>query len=139
MNKAVIVSNDILTRHFVGFDRLFDQFAGVQTNSYPPHNVIKTGEVTRDIEFALAGFAEDDISVVVEDGVLTVSGDQEIEEEPEREYLWRGIGTRAFTKQFSLSEYWEVTGAKFTNGILVISTKQEVPEAIKPKTIKIKS
>ena len=138
MDKQLrIVSDDILIRHFVGFDRIFDQFSNVQTNSYPPHNVVKTGEDTRDIEFALAGFAEDDISVIVEDGVLTVAGAQEVEDE--REYLWRGIGTRAFTKQFSLSEYWVVTGAKFTNGVLVISTKQEVPEAVKPKTIKIKS
>ena len=138
MSKALrIVSDDILTRHFVGFDRLFDQFANVQTNTYPPHNVVKTGEDTRDIEFALAGFIEEDISVTVEDGVLTVAGAQESEED--REYLWRGIGTRAFTKQFSLSEYWVVTGAKFTNGILVISTKQEVPEAVKPKQIEIKS
>ena len=138
MNEQLrIVSDDILIRQFIGFDRLFDQFAGVQTNSYPPHNVVKTGEDTRDIEFALAGFAEDDISVVVEDGVLTVAGAQGVEDE--REYLWKGIGTRAFTKQFSLSEYWVVTGAKFTNGVLVISTTQEVPEAVKPKTIKIKS
>lgn len=140
MNKQLrIVSDDILIRHFVGYNRIFDQFSSVQTNTYPPHNVVKTGDDSIDIEFALAGFIEDDISVIVEDGVLTVAGAQEIEENPDREYLWRGIGTRAFTKQFSLSEYWTVTGAKFTDGVLVISTTQEVPEAVKPKTIEIKS
>jgi len=138
MNKEVrIIADDIFNRHFVGFDRLFDQFANVNVNSYPPHNVIKTGEDTRDIEFALAGFTEEDIDVTVENGVLTVAGEQKSEDG--RVYLYQGIAARAFTKQFSLSDYWEVTGAKFTNGILTVSTKQEIPEAVKPKQIEIKS
>jgi len=138
MNKEVrILADDIFNRHFVGFDRIFDQFVNTQANSYPPHNVIKTGEDTRDIEFALAGFKEEEIEVVVENGVLTVTGAQATEDD--KEYLWRGIAARAFTKQFSLTDYWEVTGAKFTDGILTISTKQEVPEAVKPKQIQIKS
>jgi len=138
MNKEVrIIADDIFNRHFVGFDRIFDQFAGVSINSYPPHNVIKTSEDTRDIEFALAGFSEEDISVTVENDVLTVAGVQGVEDD--REYLWRGIAARAFTKPFSLTDYWVVTGAKFADGILVVSTKQEIPDAIKPKTIEIKS
>lgn len=138
MNKEVrILADDIFNRHFVGFDRLFDQFANVNINSYPPHNVIKTGEDTRDIEFALAGFNEEDIDVTVENGVLTVAGESKSEDD--REYLYQGIAARAFTKTFSLTDYWEVTGAKFTNGVLTISTKQEIPEAIKPKQIEIKS
>ena len=138
MNTQVrIIADDILNRQFVGYDRIFDQFANTQANTYPPHNVIKTGDETRDVEFALAGFNEEDITIVVEDGILTVSGEQATEDG--KEYLWRGIAARAFTKQFSLSDYWVVTGAKFNDGMLTISTKQEIPDAIKPKTIKIKS
>ena len=137
MNKQLrIISDDILNRHFVGFDRLFDQFAGTQTNSYPPHNVVQTGDNTRDIEFALAGFRQEDIDVTVEDGVLTVTGASFVAED--KEYLWQGIATRAFTKQFSLAEYWEVTDASFKDGILTVSTRQEIPEAKKPKTIEVK-
>ena len=137
MNKEVrILADDLFNRHFVGFDRLFDHFTNVNTNSYPPHNVVKTGEETRDIEFALAGFTEDDIEITVENEILTVSGVQQADDE--KEYLWRGIAARAFTKQFSLTGYWKVVEAKFKDGILTVSTKQEIPEAIKPKSIEIK-
>ena len=136
MSKELrIITDDLLNRHFVGFDRLFDQFAGTQLNSYPPHNVVQTGDSTRDIEFALAGFRQEDITVEIEDGVLTVTGASFGADD--KEYLWQGIATRAFTKRFSLAEYWEVTNAGFKDGILTISTRQEIPEAKKPKTIKI--
>ena len=82
MNKEVrILADDLFNRHFVGFDRLFDHFTNVNTNSYPPHNVVKTGEETRDIEFALAGFTEDDIEITVENEILTVSGVQQADDE----------------------------------------------------------
>ena len=136
MNKQLrILSDDILNSNFVGFDRLFDQFSGTTSNSYPPHNLIRTGEDTQEIEFALAGFSSEEVTVTVEDGIVTITGSKA---DDERDYIHRGISARQFTKKFPLSMYWEATGAEFKDGILVISLKQEIPEAKKPKQIEIK-
>ena len=137
-SKALrILSDDILNSNFVGFDRFFDHFANVPTNSYPPHNVINVGEDKREIEFALAGFSSDDVEIEVKDGILSITGEKTVEDD--KEYIWRGISSRKFVKQFSLTDYWEVGGASFKDGILTISLYREVPEALKPKTIKIEN
>ena len=135
-SKALrILSDDILNSNFVGFDRFFDQFSNIPTNAYPPHNVIRLDDDTRQLEFALAGFSSDDVSIEVKDNILTITGDKTVEDD--KEYIWRGISSRKFVKQFSLTDYWEVDGAAFEDGILTISLHREVPEALKPKTIKI--
>ena len=130
-----IVSEDILNGHFLGYNKLFDRFADMHSNSYPPHNIIATGDETRDIEFAIAGFLPEEVDVTVENAVLTVSAEQA--EPNDKEYIHCGISKRGFTKQFSLAEYWVVKKARFEHGILTISVKQEIPEAKKPKTSKI--
>lgn len=135
-SKALrILSDDILNSNFVGFDRFFDQFSNTPTNTYPPHNVIRVDDDTRELEFALAGFSSDDVEIEVKDNILTITGDKTIQDD--KEYIWQGISSRKFIKQFSLTDYWEVDGAKFEDGILTISLYREVPEALKPKTIKI--
>ena len=135
-SKALrILSDDILNSNFVGFDRFFDQFSNMPTNSYPPHNVIRVDDDTRKLEFALAGFSSDDVTLEVKDNILTITGEKTVEDD--KEYIWRGISARKFVKQFSLTDYWEVDGAEFEDGILTISLHREVPEALKPKTIKI--
>lgn len=130
-----ILSDDIINGHFLGYNQIFDRFANMHSNSYPPHNIVLTGEDTRDIEFAVAGFDPEEISVIVENAVLTVTAEQG--ESNGKEYIHCGISKRGFTKQFSLAEYWEIKKAEFKNGILTISVKQEIPESKKPKTIKI--
>lgn len=130
-----ILSDDILGSNFVGFDRFLDQFANVASSSYPPHNVIHIDEDKREIEFALAGFTKDDVSIEVKDGILTITGEKVVEDD--KDYVYKGISARKFVKQFSLVDYWEVEGASFKDGILCISLYREVPEALKPKTIQI--
>jgi len=136
MNKlTTILPDDIFSRHFIGFDRVFDQFSSFPTNSYPPHNVVRTGEDTQIIEFALAGFSADDVDINVENSMVTITGEKE---EDDRDYIWNGISARKFVKKFTLTDFWEVLGAEFKDGILVISLKQEIPDAQKPKQIEIK-
>ena len=138
MNKQLrILADDIpdlFNRHFVGFDRVFDHFANVSTNSYPPHNIVKVDEDQYEIEFSLAGFSIDDINIEVKDGMLTISGEKTADE---RDYVYQGISTRAFVKQFNLTDHLEVDAAEFEDGILKIALHREVPEALKPKTIEI--
>jgi len=133
---ARITSADIFNRQFIGFDRIVDHLSSLQSNNYPPHNIIITGDDTRSIEFALAGFQRDDVAISVEDDVLTVSGEPAADED--KVYVHQGIASRSFTKQFSLAEYWEIEGAEFSDGILTVLLKQEIPEAKKPKQIEIK-
>ncbi len=136
MSKQLrILSDDILNRHFLGYDRVWNHFSNLQNNAYPPHNVIDSGDGEQQIELAVAGFTPTDISITVEKGILSIEGT--LPDDDVRIFLHRGIATRKFVKQFSLNEYVEVTNAEFNDGILTITIKEEIPEAQKPKTIKI--
>ncbi len=135
-NQVKITSADIFGRQFIGFDRLVEHLTSQESSNYPPHNVIITGDDTRTIEFALAGFTREDVNITVEDAVLTISSEALAGDE-DRVYIHKGISARSFVKRFSLAEYWEVSNAEFHNGILTISLKQEIPEAKKRKDIEI--
>ena len=56
-----------------------------------------------------------------------------------RSFLYRGIAGRSFKRQFQLADHVKVTGAQLHNGLLVIELVREVPEAMKPRRIEIKS
>jgi molecular chaperone IbpA len=138
-NLAKTLSGDFLNRHFIGYNQILDDFAKFSpaTGGFPPYDIIDVDENTIDICLALAGFKSDDINVTVEKGVLTIEGAQE--EDEEKNYRYRGIATRHFSRSFRLAEYWEVSDARFNDGILTVTLTQEIPEAKKPKSIEIKS
>ena len=128
-----------LNRHMVGFDRLFgdmDRLFTHQAPSYPPYNIERISDTEYVITIAVAGFTQGDLSVTVDNGQLTVSGHKEDSEE--QTWLHKGIATRDFTRSWNLAEVVEVESAECRDGMLKISLKQEVPEALKPKTIEIK-
>ena len=83
----------------------------------------------------MAGFSPDEISVTAEQNVVTIEGNKP--EKTEREYLYRGISTRAFKRQFNLADYVQVKNASFDNGLLKIELVREIPEAMKPRRIAI--
>jgi molecular chaperone IbpA len=124
----------------IGFDRMFVELANAshttQSATYPPHNIIKYDEDNYEIEMALAGFAKDEINVEFSDGQLTVNGKKETD--TTKNYIYKGLATRSFTKTLALSDYIEVKGAEFLNGILTIQLERVIPDALKPKSIKIK-
>lgn len=133
-----------LYRSTVGFDRLFDALdkqIGLDTNAptYPPYNIERVGENAYRISVAVAGFAEDELTVETRENVLTVRGAKNAAEQGEtkRETLYQGIAARAFERRFSLADHVFVTGASNENGLLHIDLKREVPEAQKPRTIAI--
>jgi len=108
------------------------------TDNFPPCNIIELDKGKHRVEIALAGFDPKNIKITVENGLLTVSTtSEEIDEHDTQNYTWRGIARRAFTRQFRLMEYGTVISAKFTNGLLSIDTEQVLPDALKPKEIKI--
>lgn len=135
-----------LFRQSVGFDRFNDLFEAAlkneQTgNAYPPYNIVKKDEDTYGITMAVAGFNEENLNIIVQNGQLTVSGRMEdaLEGEEGSEYLHRGIASRAFERTFRLADHMEVTGAELRNGLLHIALIREIPDAAKPRTISISS
>ena len=128
-----------LWRSTVGFDRLFDlaqaaaQHAG--EDNYPPYNIERLGEDSYQISLAVAGFSPDEISITAEQNVVTIEGNKP--EKAEREFLYRGISTRHFKRQFNLADYVQVKNASFDNGLLKIELVREIPEAMKPRQIAI--
>ena len=128
-----------LWRSTVGFDRLFDlaqaaaQHAG--EDNYPPYNIERLGEDSYQISLAVAGFSPDEISITAEQNVVTIEGNKP--DKAEREFLYRGISTRQFKRQFNLADYVQVKDASFDNGLLNIALVREIPEAMKPRQIAI--
>jgi molecular chaperone IbpA len=130
-----------LFRSTIGFDRLgrmLDQALVDEGTSYPPYNIEKTGEDAYRITMAVAGFGEDDLTIVAQDNMLVVSGKAKQPEE-KTEFLYRGIAGRAFERRFQLADHIKVAGAQLVNGLLHVDLVREVPEAKRPRTIKIES
>jgi molecular chaperone IbpA len=100
-------------------------------------NGARTGEDTYYVSLALAGFAPDEVTVMAEQNMLTVEGRKD--DQRDHQCLYQGISGRPFRRQFSLADYVQVTGATFKNGLLRIDLVREVPEAMKPRRIAIKS
>jgi molecular chaperone IbpA len=129
-----------LFRSTVGFDRLARMLDSAQRGddvpTYPPYNIEQTGEDSYRVTMAVAGFSEDEIEVTTQDHSLTVTGRQPKEETP-RQFLYRGIAGRPFERRFELAEHIQVKGASLQNGLLHIELVREVPEAMKPRNIKI--
>lgn len=129
---------------FDRFDRLFDTVFGdvaqaAQGNGYPPYNIVKAGDDQYRVTMAVAGFKEEDLNIVVENGTLLVQGKQKQTEDTEKvAYLHRGIAERAFERRFALADTIKVTGAALENGLLHIDLVREVPEERKPKQIPVK-
>ncbi|QBK31756.1 Hsp20 family protein [Roseitalea porphyridii] len=131
-----------LYRSTVGFDRLFTMLDSLgqpeNGQTYPPYNIERTGENAYRITMAVAGFAEDDLTIEAKANVLKVAGAKaEDGQDADREYLHRGIASRAFERRFQLADYVEVTGAHLENGLLHIDLEREIPESMKPRKIEI--
>ncbi|ACI53234.1 heat shock protein Hsp20 [Gluconacetobacter diazotrophicus PA1 5] len=129
-----------LFRTAIGFDRLARLVDNAAQNpavpSYPPYNIERLGDGSYVLTMAVAGFGPDDIDLTVQDNMLVVTG-RVASTAPAGELLHRGIATRAFDRRFALADHILVEGADLTNGLLRITVKHVVPEALKPRRIPI--
>lgn len=134
-----------LLRSSIGFDRfgqLFDTVSRLEeaANGYPPYNIEKQGDDKYRVTLAVAGFGEDELSIVQHESTLIVSGKgSEQGNGDDRRYLHRGIARRAFERRFQLADFIKVNGATLENGLLHIDLVREVPEAMKPRQIRIET
>jgi molecular chaperone IbpA len=143
MTKITTLDLSPFYRNSIGVDKLFDRLmgqidAGVSTQNYPPYNIVKTGENTYEIQVAVAGFTQGEVTVNVNEGNLIITGEKLSTELPEgHTYEHQGISARRFIRTFTLADYVEVTNAQSQDGILTVSLERRIPEALQPKTIAI--
>jgi molecular chaperone IbpA len=126
-------------RSTVGYEQLPELLSGAlerRVDGYPPYNIEQIGPDDFLIVMAVAGFAKDDVEIIQSENRLTVKGTPK--NEGSKTYLYRGLASRPFTREFDLANYVEVTAATLQEGILTIELKRELPEAMKPRTIPIK-
>jgi molecular chaperone IbpA len=130
------------TRSTIGFENIFDRLNNLPLpengNGYPPYDIVRTGDDTFHISLAVAGFSPNEINIVAQENVLTVSG-QKPQNDGQKEYLYKGISSGGFERRFDLAEHVEVEGASFTNGLLRIDLVRRLPETMKPRRIEIKN
>jgi molecular chaperone IbpA len=135
-----LLNHDRFLTSTLGFDHVFatlDNAAHILTSasSFPPVNIIKTGEYTFDVELAVAGYKRDEIEITAEKNSLKVTGKKT--EKDEREYLTKGIAGRTFSRQFVLSDTVVVQSAELADGILSIGLENVIPDDQKPRKIEI--
>ena len=124
----------------IGFESILkeveDLLASPVNQSFPPHNIIKVDDYQYIVELAIAGFNKQEVTITLKDSVLEIKG-QKNPEDPEVQYLHKGIGTRSFIKTIKLADTVEVRGADFKDGILRVALENVVPESKKPRQIEI--
>ena len=132
-----------LYRSAIGFDRvanMLDTLTRSDQNqpSYPPYNIELRGEDQYRITMAVAGFDQSEVNIEIEENKLTITGNQS-DNGDQREYLYQGIAGRNFERRFQLADHVKVSDASIINGLLHIDLLREIPERMKPRSIKINS
>lgn len=137
MNTRTFKADMLNDPLFIGFDRMLDRMRATtpgQTN-YPPYNIVKVEDNHYELQLAIAGFTQDDLDIELKDGVLTIEGRKE--EDDEKTYLHKGISARAFRRTFTLADTIVVNGANLADGVLTVKLENVIPEEKKPRKILI--
>lgn len=112
---------------FEQLDQLVERTAKAGADGYPPYNIEQRGDDAYRITLAVAGFAEDDLAITLEDGQLVIRG-KHTEDQRDRVFLHRGIAARQFQRSFVLADRVEVEGASLDHGLLHIDLVRRQPE-----------
>ena len=132
MTRMTMLSNPLLLG-FEEIERMIDRAGKGAGDGYPPYNIERISkdgdraELLR-ITLAVAGFTRDQLEIVLEDKQLMVRGKQQ--DDKSREYLYRGIAARQFTRTFVLADGIEVKTAELNNGLLSIDLHRLEPERL---------
>jgi molecular chaperone IbpA len=161
MTQLVRFDTNALNKALLGFDQLFDnfehRFANQIQQNYPPYNILKHNDDSYELEIAVTGFAPEEITVEIDQAQLIVKGQKKdgLGGESSRikemlktmngtdnasagpQYLHRSLATRDFTRSWTLAEHMEVGEGKIKNGVLTVALTRVVPEALKPRQLKI--
>ncbi|APX15397.1 heat-shock protein Hsp20 [Phaeobacter inhibens] len=121
---------------FEQLERLLERSAKSGNEGYPPYNIEQTSDHSYRITLAVAGFAEADLAITVEDRQLVIRGRQS-DDSDGRVFLHRGIAARQFQRMFVLADGVEVGEAIMENGLLHVDLTRSRPETV-VQTINIK-
>lgn len=123
----------------LGFDELENMLLRISkgSESFPPYNIEQLAPDKMRISLAVAGYAESDLDVSVEENQLIIRGQQG--KDDSRRFLHHGIAGRSFIKSFVLADGLKITEAFLENGLLNIDlVKPEKPKNIRQITIRTK-
>ena len=125
--------------HMLGFEQLEQllERTAKSSDGYPPFNIEQTSDHSYRITLAVAGFAEENLSITVEDRQLVIRGRQ-AEDEGGRVFLHRGIAARQFQRAFVLADGVDVGVAQLENGLLHVDLSRAKEETV-VQTIQINS
>jgi molecular chaperone IbpA len=130
-----------LYRSSIGFDRIADMLENASriasAENWPPYDIVKTSDDDYRITMAVAGFSLDELNIVHEPNMLSVTGEKSADDNAD--YLHRGIASRPFERRFELADHVKVVGASLVDGLLIVDLKRELPEEMKPRRIEISS
>jgi molecular chaperone IbpA len=137
----VITIGDVfprLDRLSIGWSPLLDQLKEITNNkpSYPPYDIVALEDDVTLLNVAVAGFNKKELTVSVQDSILTIKGEKE--DKQRGDVVYQGIATRDFKLELAVADYWIITNARLENGMLTIQFNKELPEEKKPKVIDIK-
>lgn len=121
---------------FEQLERVLERTAKSGNEGYPPFNIEQTSDYSYRITLAVAGFAEDDLSITIEDRQLVIRGRQTDDTEG-RVFLHRGIAARQFQRSFVLADGVDVGEAVMENGLLHVDLTRAKPESV-VQTVKIR-
>jgi molecular chaperone IbpA len=142
MTQLTRFDTNALNRALLGFDSMFSdiehRFANQLKDNYPPYNIVKHDDSSYEIEIAVTGFAKDEVTVEIDQNQLIVKGIRNKSDDVTAEFLHRGLAFRDFTRSWTLAEHMEVGDGTIKNGVLTIGLKRIVPDALKPRVLKLK-
>ena len=105
MTRITTLDLPSIHRHFVGFDRMFDEmdrmFENSKSQGYPPYNIAQINDNEYMISLAVAGFGMDNLSIEKDKNTLKIEGTAP-KGDDEVNYLHRGIGGRSFPENLHL-------------------------------------
>jgi molecular chaperone IbpA len=139
-----LLGKDFFTRfqpYSVGFDDTLDTIRKVAEQSakaigYPPYNIKQVKDNKYVIEMAVAGFAKTDIEMTLDGNKLVIKGSSK--DDPESEYVYKGIANRNFERSFTLADKVEIKDAELVNGMLKVWLESIVKTQDAIKKIQIK-
>jgi molecular chaperone IbpA len=121
-----LLGKEFFTRfqpYSVGFDDTLETIRKVAEQSakavgYPPYNIKQVKDNKYVIEMAVAGFAKTDIEMTLDGNKLVIKGASK--DDPETEYVYKGIANRNFERSFTLADKVEIKDAELVNGMLKV-------------------
>lgn len=136
--------NRLTQNNFLGFDEVFNTLRKAAPNpttanvGYPPYNLLCYLDGSYVLEIALAGFSPSDISITLDNNILSIAtnfGDDEAASDEKKDdsgispppkgegYIHKGIARRSFQKKFHVNDL-EVSYADMQDGLLRISLRK---------------